>query len=290
MTENADPVVSIVMPAHNEAAVIGHSLRQLLAGAAPGEFDVIVVPNNCSDHTAQVAREFDVRVLETPIPGKINALRMGDEACRTFPRIYLDADVDMTADSVRALVAACGQPGVLACAPVPRLDVQGVSWVARRVHRTHEALIAPRRALAGVGAYVLNEAGHAKVFPMPDDVISDDGWVHGSFEPAERVVVPQANTVVRPAGTVTAHLERRVRVRLGNRQLDQLGRSAPEGQLGMSELVKVVRQREVSPLDVGCYLSVMMMDRLLARTRGRHGLRWGSDGSSRSVPRGSGTS
>lgn len=280
MVEANLPVVSIVMPAHDEEAVIEANLRRLLDGTAPGEFDVVVVPNACTDQTASIARGVGVRVVETRIPGKAHALALGDEACQTFPRIYLDADVELTSDSVRALVAACSTPGVLACAPVPALDLAGVGGTTKRVHRVHERLIAPNRALAGVGAYVLSKEGHARVFPMPDGLISDDGWVHGSFTPHERVVVAQAHTVVRPARTVPAYLRRRVRVRQGNRQLAQLGRSAPEGRLGLRSLVSLVVGRQVGLLDAGCYVSVLAVDRVLTRVRGRRSS-WGSDASSR---------
>lgn len=277
----AKPVVSIVVPAHNEEAVIAGNLRRLLAGTARGEFDVIVVANACTDGTAEAARQMAVRVLETPVPGKPHAIRLGDEACRTFPRIYLDADVELDAVSVRALVAACAQPGVLAGAPVPELDLAGVGAIARRVHRVHDRLIAPNRALAGVGAYVLTERGHARVFPMPDRLISDDGWVHASFAPNERVVVPAARSLVRPARTVPAYLNRRVRVRRGNRQLAELGRVLPEGRLTLGALVRLVTGRRVSPLDGGCYLAVLALDKALTRLRGRRGAAWGSDASSR---------
>jgi hypothetical protein len=276
------PIVSIVVPAHNEEALIAANLRRLLAGTTLGEFDVIVVPNGCSDRTAEEARGVEgVRVVESPAPGKIAALHLGDAHCRTFPRIYLDADVELDASSVRALVDAAAQPDVLACAPVPRLDLTGVSWLARRTHRVHDRLIAPNRALAGVGVYVITEAGHPRVFPMPQ-IISDDGWVHGSFAPHERRVVPEAVSVVRPARTVGAHLNRRVRVRLGNRQLVAAGRAAPEGRLGLGHLVKLVRQRHVSPIDAGCYLAVLAADRTLTRLR-RDSAGWGSDSGSRSA-------
>jgi glycosyltransferase involved in cell wall biosynthesis len=275
------PVVSIVIPAHNEAAVLADNLARLLAGTEPGEFDVIVVPNGCTDQTASVARSCGVRVIDCTTPGKVNALRLGDDACLTFPRVYLDADVELTAESVRALVAAAAQPGVLACAPVPTLNLDGVRPLARRMHRVHEQLIAPRRALAGVGVYVLTEAGHPRVFPMRPDLISDDGWVHGSFEPHERAVVRQARSVVRPARTVRAHLNRRVRVRQGNRQLAELGRSAPEGRLGLRSLATLVTGRKVGVVDAGCYLGVLVLDRSLTRLRGRGAVRWGSDPTSR---------
>ncbi|WP_433215945.1 glycosyltransferase [Dactylosporangium sp. CS-047395] len=274
-------MVSIVIPAHNEAAVIGANLRRLLAGTEPGEFDVIVVPNACRDRTAEAAAEVPgVRVIETSVPGKVPALRLGDEACKTFPRVYLDADVELTAGSVRALVAACARPGVLAAAPVPELDLAGVGRLVRRVHRVHDRMIAPSRALAGVGVYVLTEAGHARVFPMPD-VIADDGWVHTTFAPDERAVVAEARSVVRPARTVQAHLNRRVRVRRGNRELAALDR-AHAGGPGLGSLAGLVRRREVSPIDAAAYLSVLVLDRAVSRVR-RDKAGWGSDLSTRAA-------
>lgn len=276
------PVVSIVVPAHNEQAVIGGNLRRLLAGAAPGEFDVVVVANACADRTADVARRCGVRVVQTPAPGKVGALRLGDAACLTFPRLYLDADVGLTAESVRALVAACARPGVLACAPVPAFDLTGVNAVVRRVHLVHEQLVAPGRALAGAGAYMFTERGHARVFPMPD-VISDDGWVHASFALHERVVVREARSLVRPARTLVAHLNRRVRVRRGNRQLAELGRVAPEGRLRLRSLAALVIRGRVGVVDAACYLAVVALDRAMQRIRRGRRDQWGRDLSTRSA-------
>ena len=82
-------MVSIIIPAHNEAAVIGRCLEPLTHGARPGEFDVIVVCNGCRDATALEARRFglSVRVIETDTPSKANALNLGDAAATGFPRL-----------------------------------------------------------------------------------------------------------------------------------------------------------------------------------------------------------
>lgn len=280
------PIVSIVIPAHNEEAVIAANLHRLLDGSTAGEFDIIVVANACQDGTAAAAAGVaGVRVIDTPIPGKPNALRLGDDACRTFPRVYLDADVQMDAASIRELVAACDRPGVLACAPQASLDLTGAGPVVSRVHRVHDALMAPHRALAGVGCYVLTEAGHARVFPMPD-VISDDGLVHASFAPGERAVVTTARSVVRPARTVRSYLNRRVRVRRGNRELVELGRTGPESKLTLGALGGLVRTRRVGVADASCYLTVLVLDRALTRLRNRRGDVWASDASTRvALPR-----
>lgn len=275
------PVVSVVIPAHNEEAGLAALLVRLLDGAAPGEFDVVVVANACTDRTAGVARDAGVRVVETETPGKANALGLGDAAARVFPRVYSDADILLSAADVRALAEAAGRPGVLACAPRPMLDLDGAGPVVRRVHRVHEALVEPGRGLAGTGVYVLTEEAHARVFPLPDGLLADDGWVHAGFGPDERVVVAEAASVVRPARTVRAHLRRRVRVRLGNRQLAELGRPVSASRLGLPDLLVLVRARRVGAVEAACYLAVLALDKALARARRDRPVGWGTDASSR---------
>ena len=53
--QKSSTMTSIVIAAHNEETVIGRCLDTLLADAHPGEFDVTVVANGCSDRTAEVA-------------------------------------------------------------------------------------------------------------------------------------------------------------------------------------------------------------------------------------------
>jgi glycosyltransferase involved in cell wall biosynthesis len=273
------PLASVVIPAHNEEAVLGRCLRVLLAGTAPGELDVVVVANACSDRTAEIAREAGVRVVETSTPGKANALRLGDAECVTFPRIYADADIELENSSARALVFALDGSDALAAAPVPSWDLVGASRPACRVHGVQERLIAPRRALAGVGVYTLTEGGHRRIFPLPD-VLSDDGLVHRSFAANERLVVSSAAVVVRPARTLRAHLRRRIRVRQGNRQLDSLGVPAHEGRLRLRSLGRLVADRSVSPVDAAFYLAVFVVDRVMARRQGWF-VTWSTDTTSR---------
>ena len=279
-------MVSVIIPAHNEEAVIARCLAALTRGARPGELDVIVVANGCADHTADVARDLGVRVIETPVAGKTEALRLGDAECTGFPRLYLDADVDLTAGDVRTLAETLTAGDLLACSPVPRLDLAGVSPVARRFHEVHERLTEGRRGLAGAGAYMLTEQGHRRVFPMPD-VLADDGWTHRGFAADERAAIGDVRSVVRPARTVPAVIRRRALVRLGNEQLAALGRPAPEGDLRPAELVTLVRKREVSLISAGCFAGVLLADRVVAnwrRLRGG-GLTWSADSTSRTENR-----
>ena len=272
------PLASVVIPAHNEEAVLARCLRVLLAGSAPGELDVVVVANACTDRTADIAREAGVRVVETSTPGKANAVRLGDAVCVTFPRIYADADIELECSSARALVGALDGSEALAAAPVPTWNLTGASGAARRVHLVHERLMAPRRALAGVGVYALTEYAHQRVFPLPD-VLSDDGLVDRSFATSERLVVSDARVVVRPALTLRSHLRRRIRIRQGNRQLDALGIPALEDRLRLPSLGRLVLDRSVSPLDAAFYLGVFVIDQVLARQR--LSMAWSTDATSR---------
>ena len=273
---------SVVIPAHNEESVLGRGLTTLLRGSEPGELEVIVVANACSDATADVARAHGVRVIETSIPGKPNALRLGDDAATTFPRLYLDADVEVDIDSVRSLVDTVTRPGVLATSPVPHYDLTGVGRSARHLHKVHDLLMADRRGLAGAGAYCLDEIGHARVAPFPD-VISDDGYVHRSFAPGEQVVTSDASSTVRPATTFGAVLRRRVRVRQGNQELDARGLPLTEGRLQLRSLVGLLRTRRITPVDAGYYLILLGADRVQVRWQRLRGdkVSWGTDESSR---------
>ena len=54
--------VSVIIPAHNEESVIGRCLAAMLEGAQPGELEIIVVCNGCSDRTGEKATAKKVQI------------------------------------------------------------------------------------------------------------------------------------------------------------------------------------------------------------------------------------
>ena len=106
----------IVIPAHDEAEVIGKTLQSLKAALGEG-MRVLVVADNCTDATAELAREQGVEVVErTDVEdrGKGFALAFaGGHLAAAPPDIFvvLDADCSIDTPSLRNLVDAAAVSG-----------------------------------------------------------------------------------------------------------------------------------------------------------------------------------
>jgi glycosyltransferase involved in cell wall biosynthesis len=278
-------VISIIIPAHNEATIIGRLLVQLVSRENSGEFDVIVVANGCSDETAEVAAAFGsgVRVLEIPVPSKHAALVAGDEAAKDFPRIYLDADVELGGDDVRALAHALEAPGALAAAPRRELAMTGRSWLVRWYYDVWTRLPEVRQGLFGRGVIGVSELGHQRIAELPP-VLADDLAASLAFSPAERIIVPAASVVVHPPRTFGDLMRRRVRAAVSVAQIEntQTGQDGA-GRTSMSDLMAIAREGVGMPPRVMLFLAIAVLARLRARRAVRRGdfSTWLRDESSR---------
>lgn len=62
---------AVLVPARNEELVVGSLINTLLMQDYPPElYDIWVIPNQCTDHTALAARRFGAHVLECTVPVK----------------------------------------------------------------------------------------------------------------------------------------------------------------------------------------------------------------------------
>ena len=191
-----DPVASVIIPAHNEAEVIGRCLDALFAGIEPAELEVIVVCNGCADETAALARSsgHPVRVIELQTASKVSALREGDMAARTFPRLYLDADVVLSGSSARKVAERLNAGAVAARPPVVYSSSQSSAPV-RRYFRARSQMPSLLGSLWGAGVYGLSAAGRGRFGDFPD-VTADDLWVNLLFELDEVEIVDCEPVVV----------------------------------------------------------------------------------------------
>lgn len=255
---------SIVIPAHNESAVISRCLRGILSGARPGEFEIIVACNGCTDDTADIARTFpDATVVEVDTASKVAALNAGDAAATVFPRLYVDADVQISTNAVRA-VASVLDRGAQAAAPLPVVDHSDSSLMVRMYFSVWRRLGYATRHALGSGVYGMSESGRSRFGEFPA-VIADDGFVYSMFEPWERVNPSGTQFSVRVPRTTDAMLRRRTRIALGNLQLTALtGRTMKVP--GPTWRDVVVREPWLLPAVV-VYLTVNAMAAARARRR-----------------------
>jgi hypothetical protein len=221
-------VTTIVIPAHNEARVIGRLLGQLLPDALASDFSVLVVANGCTDDTAQIARSFGpcVRVLTIPVAAKHAALAVAHREATGFPRIYVDADVELTAQDVKELVAALDEPGVLAVAPEREMVLAGRPWPVRWFYDIWLRLPEARRGLWGRGVVAVGAAGQRRIAALPP-LIGDDLAASLLFAEHERRVVPGALVIVHPPRTGRDLIRRRVRCATGVSQLERVPGAPP---------------------------------------------------------------
>ncbi|MBO0985643.1 glycosyltransferase [Rathayibacter sp. SD072] len=252
--------VSVVVPAHDEAAVIGRLLRALVDGDPEGRLEIVVGANGCTDGTAEVARAVDPRILvaETSTASKTAGLNAADELATVFPRIYVDADVSVSAQTLLALgdeLARSGGP--LVAAPEFHVDTEGASWPVRAHYSIWELSDYRVSGLVGSGIYGLSEEGRSRFGAFPD-IIADDRFVQQLFAPEERLTLAGRSFSVKAPRRMRNQIKRTVRIAIGNAQLAASGlvpdRPAPAGG-GIAALVKrVVRRPALWPaFPIYCY-------------------------------------
>lgn len=139
----ATPRFAVLIPAHNEQAVIKRTLETLLP-TIPAGCKVVVVADNCADNTAAIARECGAKALErfnTSHRGKGFALDFGlAYLADSQPDVVVFLDADCRVDehtAVRLAQAAhqtgCPVQGLNLCDPDPRGGtLQAVSGLAFR--------------------------------------------------------------------------------------------------------------------------------------------------------------
>jgi glycosyltransferase involved in cell wall biosynthesis len=275
----------VVVPAHNEADVIGRLLGQLVATALPGELEILVVANGCTDATADVAASFEpaVRVLSVPAASKRDALAAGNHIARLFPRIYVDADVELRTEDVRALAGALRRPGVLAAAPELALALEDSSWPVRWYYDVWTQLPEVRRGLFGRGIVAVSEAGYARIRELPS-VLAEDLAASLAFSPAERVIVTGASVIVHPPRTLADLLRVRVRAAVGVAQVERTDGSPPStARTRPQDLLAIVRNKPSMAPRVALFLTITILARIRASRAVRTGdfSTWLRDESSR---------
>lgn len=101
-------MISFVVPAHNEAALLGDTLRILRASAdVLGEpFEIIVVDDASTDATAEIARTAGARVERIERRHIAASRNAGAKVARGELLVFVDADTHVPVETLRQTLAA----------------------------------------------------------------------------------------------------------------------------------------------------------------------------------------
>ncbi|HWJ87265.1 MAG TPA: glycosyltransferase family 2 protein [Pelagibacterium sp.] len=141
-TSDFAPPVTIIIPAHNEAHVIGQTLAAIdaSAGRYGGSVEVLVLDNCSTDGTAQATvsalsglSHATGRVVDVPTPGKANALNRGIAATATQFMIRIDADTQVLPDTIRFAMRHFSRADVGVVGGLPQAPGGGVFDRARNL-------------------------------------------------------------------------------------------------------------------------------------------------------------
>lgn len=245
-------VATVIIPAHNESAVIERCLRALEGDSRP---EVIVACNGCTDDTAAIATALapDAQVISLDVASKSAALNAGDEVATTFPRFYVDADVEVSAESLRLVAEALAE--VPCAAPRPVFALSGRHLLIRHFYRVWQQMPYLNDAMVGSGVYGLSAEGRRRFDRFPD-ITADDQFIMQLFDRTERRSVEGATFVVHPPKTLRGLIKMRTRAYRGNQELQRscLARSTPTGG-GGAALVRLCRW-PANWLGVAVYVAV----------------------------------
>jgi hopene-associated glycosyltransferase HpnB len=184
----SSPRVAVVVPARNEADVVGQAVRSLLEQDYSGQVQILVVDDHSSDDTANVARraasdkaEQLTISLATSLPagwtGKMWAVSQGVQQATQFAPDYFlftDADIVHASDSITSLVARAQRDNLDLVSMMARLRCSSLAeralipafvffffmlyppeWVSSPTHRTAAAaggcILVRAEALARIG-------------------------------------------------------------------------------------------------------------------------------------------
>jgi len=132
MRPASEPLVSVIIPARDEAHIIERTVRAFLAQTY-ANLEVIVVNDRSTDRTGDIVRSIDddrLTVIDgvEPPPGWLGkpwALRQGSRAARGELLLFVDADLIYAPPALAAAVACLQTKNVAMLSLFPHLELQG---------------------------------------------------------------------------------------------------------------------------------------------------------------------
>ncbi|MEO7142089.1 MAG: glycosyltransferase [Bryobacteraceae bacterium] len=125
--EPAPPKVSVLIVSHNNISALRRCLQALEGSKNRAEFEILVVDNGSADECPQIDSEFPaVTVLRLPrYFGATKAMNIGTRTAAGEYIFFLDAETEVTAETVAALAALLDADNDVVAACPLLIDTQG---------------------------------------------------------------------------------------------------------------------------------------------------------------------
>jgi poly-beta-1,6-N-acetyl-D-glucosamine synthase len=224
------PMLSLLIPACNEARVIERKIRNSLALEYPTDrLEIVIASDGSTDETEAIARRFEVaggrvRVLAFPNNrGKMSVLNAAVPELRGEIVIFSDASAMLAPDSVRRLVENFADPSVGAVSGLYQVvrpaevnigASESLYWKYETFLKTRESQLA-----ATLGGHGQLHAVRKELYPFPpSETINDDYVIPVSvLSRGFRAVYEPSAMVYEEAREMTG-FARRIRIMAGNLQ------------------------------------------------------------------------
>jgi glycosyltransferase involved in cell wall biosynthesis len=272
--------LSVIVPVHNEAAVIATTARALLE-TLPEAAEVVFACNGCTDGSASIVRELGdprVRVLEIKEAGKARAIREAERLVTAFPRFYVDSDVVAKGYVLLKLAKDLSLHDLDLVAPRIEFDNSGSSWAARAVNSIWLAL--PHGSTGGFHHVLgVSERGRRRWSEMPD-VIADDAFIEAHIAADKKMIVRDVAITTRPPRSLWSFLRVRERWLRGDRELKCRGIAPPKME-GQRRAITVLARQPGQMLPVLLYVGARLIAQGLSMLPRGRGSTWYRDATSR---------
>ena len=223
---DSTPSVSLIITAHNEAAVIASKLDNTLALDYPGDrLQVLVASDGSTDGTDAIVASYRARgvdlVRSPDRVGKTRAQNLAAAGARGEILVFSDASTSLEKGALRAIVAPFADPkvGLVSGEDVPGVSFQHAAAPGEGLYVRYEMRLRQLESATGslVGAsgcfYAARRSlrgelvgGLVEDFALPLHVLRSGHRVVA--EPAARALVPSTSSV-------SAEFRRRVRIQIG---------------------------------------------------------------------------
>jgi cellulose synthase/poly-beta-1,6-N-acetylglucosamine synthase-like glycosyltransferase len=224
-----EPFISVLIPAYNEAAMIGQKIQNCLSLDYPAEkMEIVVACDGPSDGTTAIAKSFEdgqrVRVLDFAVNrGKIAVLNDGVRSLRGEIVVFSDAAALLVRDSVRKLIenfadsavgAVSGKYTVIKADEVDVGKSEDFYWKYETLLKVWESEIS-----STLGGHGHLHAIRKDLYPFPPPgTINDDYIIPVSVLAKGYRAVYEPSAIVYEEAREMTGFGRRVRIMAGNLQ------------------------------------------------------------------------